>query len=58
MKGSIIWIEQDYDFATIRTRKEVLPYMWEARKNGKRAVLKGNKLKLENQIFDLEFCKK
>ena len=52
-----MWIEQDYDFVTVKTRKELLPYMWKARKEGKRAILRGNKLKVGNQLFDLEYCK-
>ena len=57
LKGSRIWVEQDYDFGTIKTRRELLPYLREARRNGKRATLRGNKLKLENQLYDLEFCR-
>ena len=47
LKGSRIWVEQDYDFGTIKTRRDLLPYLREARRNGKRATLRGNKLKLE-----------
>ena len=58
LKGLRVWIERDFDFSTRKTRSELLPYMWEARKNGKRAILKMDKLKIGNQLFDLEYCKK
>ena len=58
LKGIRVWIERDFDFSTRKIRRELLPYMWEARKNGKRAVLKMDKLKIGDQLFDLDFCKK
>ena len=58
LKGSNIWVEQDYNFETIRIRKELMPYLREARRNGKRASLKGSKLKIGNQLYDLEFCRR
>ena len=57
LKGSKIWIEQDYDYVTIQTRRELIPYMREARKNGKRAMLKGNKLRIGDRIYDVEYCR-
>ena len=58
LKGSRVWIERDYDFSTRKTRNELLPYLREARKNGKRATLKMDQLKIGNQLYDLEYCKK
>ena len=54
LKRIRVWIERDFDFSTRKTRRELLPYMWEACKNGKRAVLKMDKLKVGNQLFDLD----
>ena len=58
LKGLKIWIERDFDFCTRKVRRDLLPYMWKARKNGQRAVLKFDKLKIGDQLFDLDFCKK
>ena len=58
LKGLKIWIERDFDFCTRKVRRELLPYMWEVRKNGQRAVLKFGKLKIGDQLYDLDFCKK
>ena len=57
LKGLKIWIERDSDFVTRNVRRELLPYLREARRNGKRAVLKFDRLKVEDQIYDLEYCR-
>lgn len=56
LRGTGIRIENDYDYATRQRRKQLLPYLIEARKNGKFATLVKDKLKIEGRVFDLEYC--
>lgn len=56
LKNSNIRLELDYDYETRCRRRLLLPFMWAARKNGHFARLYGDKLNINNEIFDLEFC--
>ena len=58
LRGSKIKIGKDYDYRTRKIRRELLSYMWEARKNGQNASLYNDKLFLNGNIYDLEFCRK
>lgn len=58
LKGSGIRISMDYCYETRVKRKELLNYMWAARRKGHHAVLSFDKLRLDGKIFDLEYCRR
>ena len=56
LRGTKIQIEKDFDFYTRRIRRELLPYMREARSNGQRAYLTNDKLRIEGRNYDLKYA--
>ena len=57
-KGYRIRLQDDYNFETQLKRRQLVIYIWQARGRGKHAVLEGDELKINEVLFDLEFCEK
>ena len=51
LKDSDISIQEDFSRETRATRQKLIPYMLEARKDGKRAYLNYTKLRIEGDVF-------
>lgn len=51
LKGTDIWIEQDYSKKVQEQRKALVPQLKEARQNGCRAYLKYDKLIVNNEVY-------
>lgn len=58
LRGTRIRIDRDYDYITRMKRKELLHYLWEARKNGQRARLVFDKININGRLLDLEYCRR
>ena len=58
LKGTGIYLERDYDTLTREIRRQLVPFMKEARYKGKHAVLRDDKIIVEGRKLDLNFCKK
>ena len=56
LKGTYYRIDEDFNFDTRQARKQLLPYMQDARIKGHRASLRRDKLMVDGKIFDLDFC--
>lgn len=54
LKGSKIWINEDYPKEIQEERKQLIPRMKEARQKGCMAQIKYNKLVINNEIFGAE----
>lgn len=54
LKGTKIVIEEDYTKETLLERKQLLPYMIEARQKGQRAFLNHNKLKINGRNYTIQ----
>lgn len=52
LKGTNIWIDEDYTKETMEERKRLIPIMKEAREQGHRAYLKHNKLVIDNEVYE------
>ena len=51
LKGTKIWVEEDYTKEIQRERKELIPHLKEAREKGYSAKLRYNKLIVNNEIY-------
>lgn len=51
LKGTDIWIDEDYTKEVVEERKMLIPHMKEARNKGHRAQLKYNKLIINDEIY-------
>lgn len=51
LKGTDIWLDEDYSKEILEERKLLIPHMKEARKKGCRAYLRYNKLIVNNEVF-------
>ena len=58
LKGTGIFLEKDYEKSVRETRKQLIPFMKEARGKGRQAMLRGDKLIVEGKEWDLNFCKR
>ena len=58
LKGTGIYLENDYGKSVREIRKQLIPFMKEARGKGRHAVLRGDKLIVEGRELDLNFCKR
>ena len=56
LKGTGIFLEKDYEKSVRETRKQLIPFMKEARGKGRHAVMRGDKLIVEGRELDLNFC--
>lgn len=56
LRNSKIRLEFDYDYEIRCRRRLLLPFMWAARHNNHFARLYHDKLKINNELFNLEFC--
>ena len=56
LKGTRIRVDRDYDYKTRVTRRKLLQYMWNARREGSQAYLVHDKIRINGKILDLEFC--
>ena len=56
LKGTRIRVDRDCDYDTRMKHKELLQYLWEARKNGQSARLVFDKININGRLFDLEYC--
>ena len=54
LKGTNIWIDQDYTKKVQNERKQLIPYMKQAREQGKKASLKYNKLIINGMAYGSE----
>lgn len=54
LKGTEIWINNDYTNKTQKERKELIPYLKEARQKGAKAFLKHNKLIINGTEYGIE----
>lgn len=52
LKGTEIWIDEDYTKEIQEERKQLIPYLKEARQKGFKAQLRYNKLIINNEVFD------
>lgn len=52
LKGTNIWLEEDYTKEIIEERKKLIPHLKEARKEGHKAVLKYNKLIINDTVYE------
>ncbi|KAK4876853.1 hypothetical protein RN001_009359 [Aquatica leii] len=55
LKGSDIWIDQDYTKETQEERRRLIPHLKEARKKGFKAQLKFNMLIVNDQIYKWKY---
>jgi hypothetical protein len=55
--GSKIRIEQDYTSETRQVRRDLIPYLKEARNEGHRAVIKIDKLIVNGRPYELKYLK-
>ena len=58
LKGTGIYLEKDYEKPVREIRKQLIPFMKEARVKVRHAVLRGVKLIVEGRELDLNFCKR
>ena len=58
LKGTGIYLERDHDKLTREIRRQLVPFMKEARCKGKHVVLRDDKLIVEGRKLDLNLCKK
>lgn len=58
LKGTKIRVDQDFSFEVRNKRKLLTPFMKEARLKGNFATLVNDKLKINGNVYDLEFCQK
>lgn len=56
LKNTHFRIEEDFNYDTRQARRNLLPYMQDARSKGHKASLRQNKLLLDGRILDLEYC--
>ncbi|XP_069677032.1 uncharacterized protein [Periplaneta americana] len=56
LKDSNISIDEDFEYEVRCRRKVLVPFMKAARKNGHYAKLIKDKLKINGELFDVEFC--
>lgn len=54
LKGSEVWIDEDYTKAVQERRKYLIPIMKEARQKGQRAILKHDKLIVNGEKYGCE----
>ncbi|KAK5644937.1 hypothetical protein RI129_006237 [Pyrocoelia pectoralis] len=54
LKGTDIWINEDYTKEVQEERKKLIPMMKEARSKGHKALIKYNKLIINNEVYDME----
>jgi hypothetical protein len=52
LKGSNIWIDEDYTKETLEDRRTLMPQLKEARRQGHKAHLKFNKLIIDNEVYE------
>lgn len=52
LKGTDIWIDQDYPKEILEQRKELIPKLKEAREKGNKATLKYNKLIINGKVYN------
>jgi hypothetical protein len=57
LAGSKIRIEQDYTWETRQIRRDLIPYLKEARNKGHRAVIKIDKLIVNGRPYELKYLK-
>ena len=57
-KGCKIRLEEDYKAEVCAIRKNLVEYMWEARRRGKHAVLVWGKIQIAGALFDIQYCRK
>jgi hypothetical protein len=57
LAGSKIRIEQDYTWETRQIRRDLIPYLKEARNKGHRAVIKIDKLIVNSRLYKLKYLK-
>lgn len=57
LKGSDIWIDEDYPKEIQEERKLLIPKLKEARSKGHKAQLKYNKLIIDNKVYDISSLK-
>ena len=55
---NILYLEKDYEKSVREIRKQLIPFMKEARGKGRHTVLRGDKLIVEGRELDLNFCKR
>jgi hypothetical protein len=58
LAGTNIMTEQDYSAETRRIRRELIPYLKDARRQGNIAFLGKDKLMMNRKIYELEYLKK
>ena len=54
LRGSKIWIEEEYTKRTQNERKRLIPFLKQARQGGDKAILKFNKLIINNTAHKIE----
>lgn len=57
LKGSNMWIGNDYTRDIVNIRKELVPYMIKAKKEGRKCYLRYDKIVIEQSIYSLEDMK-
>jgi hypothetical protein len=57
LAGSGIRIDQDYSAEIRRVRKELIPFMTDARGRGHRAFLRGEKLVVNGRLYELGYLR-
>ena len=57
-KGYKVRLENDYSPDICAIRKKLVEFMWAERRRGKYAVLVGDQLRVEEAMFDLQYCEK
>lgn len=54
LKGTNIWIDEDYTKKVQEERKALIPHLKEARQHGYKAILRYNKLIINNEVYEIE----
>lgn len=54
LKGTDVWVEEDYTKESQETRKKLISHLKEARRRGHRAQLRHDKLVIDSKIYGIE----